>query len=65
MTTEYLGVTDVAKRLGRTPRSAALADGSPTPSTDGTPVVPVAASAEDAHARTRPNNKKSPSPSLG
>lgn len=78
MTTEYLGVTDVAKRLGI---STAAVSAYKLPEPDATigrtrgwlpdtidrwnASRPGRASAEDAHARTRPNNKKSPSPSLG
>lgn len=76
MTIKYLSVTDVSKRLGistaavsayklpnRTPPSDARAAGCQRPSTGGTLSVPAEASAADAHAKTRLNNRKSPSPS--
>ena len=75
MTTEYLGVTDVAKRRGI---STAAVSAYKLPEPDATigrtrgwlPETidqwnaqrPAAASAEAGHAKTRPNNKKAPPP---
>ena len=63
MTTEYLGVTDVAKRLGiSTAAVSAYKLPEPDATIGRTRSAPAAASAEAGHAKTRPNNKKAPPP---
>ena len=73
MAIKYLSVTDVSKRLGistaavsayKLPQPDATIGrtrGCQRPSTGGTLSVPAEASAADAHAKTRLNNRKSPS----